>query len=164
MNAVSCIFMRILVASLLAAFFVLSSVPAAFAVHPAPFNGLGSGTFAATPTTVTVRGAGFFEQLGFTTISATATTTGVPACGAFFTTEDAVYTASNGDTLNLLLGNVACTAAGHGVFKVTGSFSVVGGTGHFSEATGSGVISGTATFLSSTSGTFRIAQTGTIEF
>jgi hypothetical protein len=151
---------------LLMAFLVLalSSAPAAFAVQQAHFNGLGSGTFAATPTTISVRGAGLFGQLGFTTISATATTTGVPACGAFFTTEHGVYTASNGDTLNLLFGNVACTATSPGVFHVTGSFSVVGGTGRFSQATGSGIISGVATFLTSTSGTFWLAQMGTIEY
>ena len=156
--------MRILIPSILAAVMILSAAPAAFAAHPVPFNGNGSGTFTMTPTGVSVTGTGHFEHLGLTTISATGAITGVTTCGGFSATEQDAYTAANGDAVTLQVSNVYCATSGPNVFQVTGSFTVVGGTGRFADATGSGTISGTAVFLTPTSGTFSETTTGTISY
>jgi len=154
--------MRILIPGILAVLMVLWAAPAAFAAHPVPFNGSGSGTFTSSPTTISVTGTGHFEHLGLTTISATGTITGVTSCGGFTATEEDAYTAANGDAITLEVSNVYCAASSPNTFQVTGSFTVVGGTGRFADATGSGTISGTAVFLTLTSGTFSETTTGTI--
>jgi hypothetical protein len=59
---------------------------------------------------------------------------------------------------------VFCATTGPTTFQVTGTFDVVGGTGHFADATGSGTISGTAALLTPTSGTFNLFQSGTIAY
>ncbi len=143
---------------------VLSAAPAAFAAHPVPFNGSGTGTFSATTTAVTVTGTGHFEHLGLTTVSATGVVTGVTSCGGFTSVEQDAYNAANGDALTLEVSNVYCAASGSGTYQVTGSFTIVGGTGRFADATGSGTISGTAVFLTPTTGTFSETATDTISY
>jgi len=156
--------MKVLISAMAALVMVLAFSPMAFASSSLPFGGSGAGTFSMTATTVTLTGTGNFEHMGLTTISATATMTGVASCGGFTATEQDVYTAANGDAINLAISDVICSTSSPGVFQVTGSFTVAGGSGRFADASGSGTIQGTATFVTATSGTFSESTTGTISY
>jgi len=137
--------MRILIPTILAVLAIVCVSPAALASTSVPFDGSASGTFAATSaTTVALAGTGHYEHLGATIFTGTSTTTGGAACGGFTAMEKDTYTA--------------------GVFHVSGTFTVTGGTGRFADASGSGAISATATFQSGSAGTFSGSTAGTISY
>lgn len=157
--------MRILVSCILAVLVVLSTSSAVFATSQVPFAGSGSGTFADTsPMTVALAGAGHYTHLGLTAIAATSTITGFFPCGGFTATEQDAYTGANGDAVYLTVNEVFCSTSAPNVFVFTGQFAVTGGTGRFEDATGSGTIMATATFLTATSGTFTGTTDGTISY
>ena len=74
------------------------------------------------------------------------------------------FVAANGDTLVLSVHDVFCSTSNPFVFVFTASFTIVGGTGRFTDASGSGSIMGSITFTSATSGTFSGATSGTISY
>jgi len=156
--------MKVLISAMTALVMVLAVSPMAFASSSVPFGGSAAGTFTMTTTTATATGTGNFEHMGLTTVSATASFTGASTCGAFTATEQDVYTAANGDAISFFINDVFCSTSSPGVLQVTGSFQVVGGTGRFADATGSGTIQGTATLVTPTSGTFTETTTGTISY
>jgi hypothetical protein len=161
--------MKILITGLLAFVMVLGMAPAAYASdhhNSVPFNGVGMGMFTITPTTVAIAGEARYTHLGMTTIAATDSITGVTSCAAFpVTTLKDVLTAANGDSVSLMIADVSCTpTANPSVFQVTASFSVVGGTGRFDDATGSGTIHATAALLSPTMGVWSETTMGRISF
>jgi hypothetical protein len=161
--------MKVLLSGLITALVLLSAAPVAFAHAPSPppsvpFYGLASGSFSMSPTTVSVTGAGLFQHLGLTSISATGTVASLTSCSGFSAVEQNVYTAANGDTINFAITNVFCSSSSPTAFQVTGTFYVVGGTGRFAHATGSGTISGTAVLETPDSGTFTFFQSGTIAY
>ena len=67
-------------------------------------------------------------------------------------------TAANGDTLWIQSHDVACPT-GPGLYHGTGHWTVTGGTGRFSSATGQGSYDGSADF---NAGTFTIDLTGAL--
>ena len=74
-------------------------------------------------------------------------------------------TAANGDTLVLaLVVPVGGTINVEGGVIFSGSYTITGGTGQFSGATGSGVFGGTGLFLTETDGIGAFALVGTISF
>jgi hypothetical protein len=157
--------MRILIPTILAVLAIVCVSPAALASTSVPFNGSASGTFAATsPTTVALAGTGHYEHLGATIFTGTSTTTGGAACGGFTAMEKDTYTAANGDKVFLTVVDSLCPTSTAGVFHVSGTFTVTGGTGRFADASGSGAISATATFQSGTAGTFSGSTAGTISY
>ena len=70
-------------------------------------------------------------------------------------------TAANGDTLvfELVAESVFPTPT-HVIFE--GTYEITGGTGRFSEASGSGLLSGSATFTSPTGGIGEFSLSGTV--
>jgi hypothetical protein len=74
-------------------------------------------------------------------------------------------TAKNGDTLVMtLVVRPGGTINIEGGVLFSGSYTIIGGTGRFSGATGSGVFGGTGLFLSETTGIGAFAVVGTISF
>jgi hypothetical protein len=157
--------MKILLLSVLGLLTILSVFPAAFAVTSVPFNGSGTGTFTDTsPTTVLIIGTGHYDHLGFTTLKFPSTITGTAACGGFTATEQDNYTGANGDSVFLTVHDTICPTSTPNAFQLNGSFTVTGGTGRFTDASGSGTVQASVTFTSATSGTFAGTQTGTITY
>ena len=77
----------------------------------------------------------------------------------------AIYTltGANGDTLVLaLLVQVGGTINGEGGVIFSGSYTITGGSGRFTGATGSGVFGGSGLFLTETDGIGCFAVAGTI--
>jgi hypothetical protein len=159
--------MRLLIPGILAMMFVLGTSPAVFASTAVPFNGSGSGTFAFTSqTTLALSGTGHYTHLGLTTLSFIGTISPLPAAcaGGFNAVEQDTYIAANGDKVYLTVNDVLCPTSAAGVFSVIGSFTVTGGTGRFADASGSGTITASTTFITGTSGTFSGTTAGTISY
>jgi hypothetical protein len=157
--------MKIPIPSVLGLMMALSAFPAAFASTSVPFNGHGTGTFTDTsPTTVLITGTGYYEHLGFTTLTFRSTITGAADCGGFTAVEQDTYTGANGDSLFLTVHDTICPTTTPNAFQLNGSFTVTGGTGRFADASGSGTAHASVTFTSATSGTFSGTQTGTITY
>ena len=78
--------------------------------------------------------------------------------------EHDAFTAANGDILLLSVHDVFCSTPNPFVFQFTGAFSIMGGTGRFIDASGSGTIQGSITFTSASTGTFSGATAGTISY
>jgi len=76
------------------------------------------------------------------------------------TTATYTLTAANGDTVILDMTAVTTFLASGVTFE--GSYTVIGGTGRFAHATGSGAVSGSATFTGPTNGFGTFAVDGTI--
>jgi hypothetical protein len=93
-----------------------------------------------------------------------ATITGAAGCGGFTTTEKDTYTAANGDEVLTSATLTICPTSTPGVFQSSGTFTVIGGTGRFEGASGSGAIHALVTFTSQTSGIFSGTTTGTISY
>ena len=157
--------MKFLTIGVLGLLAILGAFPAAFATHSTPFNGRGSGTFTDTSkTTVLITGTGYYDHLGFTTLRFPSTITGSAACGGFTAIEQDTYTGANGDSVFQTVHDTICPTSTPGAFQLTGSFTVTGGTGRFTDASGSGTVNASVTFTSATSGTFAGTQTGTITY
>jgi len=71
-----------------------------------------------------------------------------------------ILTGSNGDTLTLDFVAQGTNVDGGATFA--GSYTIVGGTGHFAGATGSGFLVGGALFLTATDGIGAFAIAGPI--
>jgi hypothetical protein len=157
--------MKFLILSVLGLLTILSAFPAAFAAHSTPFNGSGTGTFTDTsPTTVLITGTGYYDHLGFTTLRFPSTITGTAACGGFTATEQDIYTGASEDGVYLTVHDTICPTSTPVSFQLTGAFVITGGTGRFTDASGSGTVSAAVTFTSATSGTFAGTQSGTISY
>jgi len=115
----------------------ISIGPAHAASNQVPFNASFSGTVAFTgPTSAALSGSGISTYLGLTAYAGvvseiTPTDTGL--------TDVLVetLTAANGDTITILCNQVAVQQAS-GVFQGSDEWTVIGGTGRFAGATGSG--------------------------
>jgi hypothetical protein len=91
-----------------------------------------------TPTEVDFRGSGVATLMGLSQDNGRAVLTGPGSCQGGITNDDyETLTAANGDTLTILSSNLACPTGG-GYYHATGHWVVIGGTGRFSGATGSG--------------------------
>jgi hypothetical protein len=157
--------MKILILGVLGLLMVLTVFPAAFASNSVPFNGSGSGTFTDTsPTTVLIIGTGHYDHLGLTTLNFPSTITGKAECCGFAATEHDNYTGANGDSVYLAVHDTICPTSSPNAFQLNGSFTVTGGTGRFTDASGSGTVQASVTFMSASSGTFSGTQTGKITY
>jgi hypothetical protein len=157
--------MKTLILGVLGLLMILSAFPSAFASNSVPFNGRGSGTFADTsPTTQLIIGTGYYQHLGLTTLSLASTVTGSAECGGFTAVELDTYTAANGDIVFQTVHDTICPTSTANAFQLTGSFIVTGGTGRFANASGSGTVSASVAFTSTTGGTFSGTQVGTISY
>ncbi len=155
----------ILVPIALAVLTILGAFPVAFATHSRPYNGSVSGTFTLTsPTTASISGKGHESHLGKVTFAATSTITGQSECGGFTAKEQVTTTAANGDKLFESANDVFCPTSNPHVFQLTASSTIDGGTGRFSDASGSTVAHVTIVETSMSGGTFSGTFTGTITY
>jgi hypothetical protein len=128
-----------------------------------PLRVSGSGTtFGAGPFSATVHGT----HIGTGTFSGFSTVSGFPSpCGVggapFVGT--ATLTAANGDTINQTVSGTVCQS-GPSTFLATGTYTITGGTGRFSTASGSGTTRTDTDFSSGVPGPFTATVDGTISF
>ena len=155
----------ILVPAILAVLAILGAFPAAFATHSRPYNGSFSGSFTLpSSTTASISGTGNEEHLGKVMFVATSITTGQAECGGFTAKEQDTTTAANGDKLFESANDVFCPTSDPHVFQLTASSTIDGGTGRFSDASGSTIAHVTVVQTSMTGGTFSGTFTGTITY
>jgi hypothetical protein len=150
-----------------AALFVLAA-PAALADSGAsdlPLQWTGSGTFVPAPSGGSLfTGTAFGTQIGKASIHADVPPQPfpIPACGSGsnFIVVPQTLTAANGDAISEIVSGDGCQS-GPTTFHFTGTYTIVGGTGRYANATGSGSAIedgdlGTSPF------TFTESQNGTI--
>jgi len=156
----------IVIPTILAVVAVLGVFPVAFATHSNPFNGSLSGSFTLpTPNSAILTGTSNFEHLGKTTLAGTAHGTGPAACkGGFTAKEQDTLTAANGDDVFISSIDVACPTSDPNTFQFTSSFTITGGTGRFTDASGSGTGQFSAVSTSAHAGTLSGTLTGTITY
>jgi hypothetical protein len=153
---------KALVTGILAFLLVLGSSPMAFASHSTPFKGSFSGpftvTFGTTTATVHFSGEGIASHLGQSDISATVAVVLSTLVG---TSTDTRIIAADGDQLFLTtVASEHFTSAS--TIALSGTYTITGGSGHLSDATGSGTLSGTVFITGPTSGTVSETFSGTI--
>lgn len=143
---------------------VIWAFPAALAAPERPFNGHMSGNSIATSqTTNHITATIFLEHLGKSQLDGTTTVTGFSDCNGFVGTEQDTITAPNGDKIFISGNGVSCPASPT-VFQDTVAFTVTGGTGRFSDASGSGKVQTTINITSQTTATFTANISGTIAY
>jgi len=154
--------LRLPAALVLAIATVVVGAGSAVASASIPFAALFSGSAAFTsPTTTAFSGSGIATEMGAIVDAGTVQITGSddPSCaGGIPNVHVEVLTAANGDRLRISSNDVACPV-GPGQYHGTGTWVVIGGTGRFTSATGSGTFRGVSDFVA---GTFSITLTGTI--
>jgi hypothetical protein len=138
----------------------LSASAASAAASPAvPFGFTVAGTASVSGSAITLNGAGLGTGLGIVRYQASGVVTGEnPATGVITDTLTETLTAANGSTVTILCHQVA-TPVSSGVYNGVDNWTVTGGTGTFSGATGSG--SG-GTRINLNQGTFAKVEAGTI--
>lgn len=131
--------------------------PASAAKPAVPFKASVSGTVTLTsPVTFKLAGAGKASHLGnVKSYQADGVFTG-PSTDTLTET----LTAANGDTL-VILCNQVLEEISPGVYRGTDTWTVIGGTGRFSDATGSGT---GETHVDLNAGTFAKDMTGAISY
>ena len=149
--------------AILALGLVATGANAASAAEPTvPFKASVSGTLSPTsPTTFALAGTGSASHLGNLKSYAAnvVITSGTVGVTDVTDTLTETLTAANGDTLTLFCTQTATLSSG--VYHGTDRWTVIGGTGRFSGATGSGT--GTTTVYLGTS-TFTKQMTGSISY
>jgi hypothetical protein len=156
----------LLMMSTMAALFVVAA-PAAVADPVAPdlpFHMHGSGTFAPAPPGSVFTGTATGTQIGKATIHADVPPQPlpIPPCdsGSNFIVVSETLTAANGDAINETISGDNCST-GPSTFHFTGTYTIVGGTGRFANATGSGSVINDGD-TSTSPFTFTQSQSGTI--
>ena len=157
----------IIVPAILSFLIAISTVPATFATHSVPLNGSMSGSGIATSeTTNSITATVHLEHLGKSVLVGTTMVTGHSECNGFVGRETDTITSADGDKIFVSGNGVSCpTSSNPLTFQDTVTFTVTGGTGRFSNASGSGVTH-TTIVITSPSGdsTFTATITGTITY
>jgi hypothetical protein len=158
--------MRRIIGSLVASLAVMATVVSvgltpASAKEQVPFKAHLSGSLSFTDEShIQLTGTGEASHLGRITNSSTVAIVGPAACeGGFAVQSVETLTAANGDQLTWTVDDEACPTATPGVYRISGAYTVVGGTGRFAGATGQGTIDCLGDFVN---GTFDFTVTGTI--
>lgn len=132
--------------------------PAYAAGNQVPFNGSVSGTVAFTgETTAALSGSGISMYLGLSAYAGNVSDITPTASGMTDVLVETL-TAANGDTLTILCNQVA-VEQNPGIFEATDQWTVIGGTGRFAGASGSGT---GVTHIDLNNGTFSKQMTGTV--
>jgi len=136
----------------------ISIGPAYAASNQVPFTASFSGAVTSTgPTSAALSGSGIAEQLGLTAYAGNVSDIASTNIG-FTDVLVETLTAANGDTITILCNQVAVQQAS-GVFQGSDEWTVIGGTGRFASASGSGT---GVTHIDLNNGTFSKQLTGTI--
>jgi hypothetical protein len=155
--------LRALCLAVFAAIVVALTPRPAVAAHQVPFSARFTTEFTSSVefpfATIMVTGSGHATHLGATTAATTDQTVNLITGAA---TATYTLTAANGDTLILSM-EFQATFTPDGV-EFEGTYVVVGGTGRFAHATGSGSSSGTATFTSPDAGAGSFTLGGSISY
>lgn len=123
------------------------------------FTSAVAGTVTATgPTTFTLSGSGVATGLGQVTYAGTVTITSAPGVVPLTDTLVETLTAKNGDSITLRCEQSAVPVGDTGVLKGTDRWTVIGGTGKYGTAKGSG----TGTTLIYNLSRFAKTATGTV--
>ncbi|MDH4365773.1 MAG: hypothetical protein OEY70_16985 [Acidimicrobiia bacterium] len=149
---------RLAAVAAMAAIFTLMSATPALAAAPTSVTVVVSGTVAPTgEATFELEGVGAGSRLGAFTYHGDVVITGVTDNGITDTLTETL-TFGNGDSVTILCLQEAA-AVGPGLFVGSDSWTVIGGTGRYANATGSGT--GT-THVDLNAGTFTKVFDGTI--
>ena len=137
----------------------LGASAASAATPTVPFGFAVSGAASLTGSTVTLHGAGLASYLGIVSYKANgAIISDNPTTGVITDTLTETLTAANGSTVTIFCHQVA-TPISSGVYNGIDHWTVTGGTGTYSGATGSGVGD---THVNLNLGTFAKVESGTI--
>ncbi len=150
-------------AGALAAAIVVTALAAmpAIAQQQRPFSGVFSGNVAFTsPSTAAYQGSGTATHLGRSTVVGTVAAVGPANCEGFAAQHTITITAADGDQLFLVVTDDSCLE-GPNQYHGLGTFEITGGTGRFTDATGSGTFEGHGDF---NAGTFLQTLEGTISY
>ena len=110
----------------------------------------------------TLAGEGWAQHAGRVVTAGSLTITGSAACADGFAVQiEDTFSAANGDEVSILMIVQACPTEVAGVYDGNGSYTVQGGTGRFSEATGAGVFVGVGDFIN---GVLHCTLNGTITY
>ena len=157
---------RILIA--FAAAILMTAPPVATAASTTPFRSdfVAQASFAQTPVpgvfTVTTSGAGHASHLGKITLSTTETLDFVTSAGSLVIRDGRlVMIAANGDELYWTYEGTGSLPDWAGESILTGTFVISGGTGRFSDATGSGTFHGSGNAVT---GAASLSYRGTISY
>jgi len=114
-----------------------------------PFDGTYSGTISLTDNQYVIlfSGTGISSHLGLGANHAQIVITGMDnrCSGGVANTNFETLTAANGDSLYLTSYDVACPIASN-IYRGGGNWTITGGTGRFSNATGQGTLDGQSDF------------------
>jgi hypothetical protein len=135
-----------------------------------PFKASGSGPITVSPPQFS--GTFHGTHTGGGTYSGTFVSGFPPPCGVGSApiTDFLTLTAANGDTINQTWSGTVCQSGGafpaNPTFHSIQAYTVTGGTGRFSTATGTGSVIGDADFPNGVfnPGTFSFTENGTISF
>lgn len=152
----------LVVALLTLGFAVIGLAPAhAKSSTPTPFKSSITGTVTSTgPNAFDLAGSGRATMLGHTGDAGMVHVTNTDSNGVLTDTLTETLTAATGDTLTLVCQQTAAPLR-PGVYHGTDTWSVVGGTGRFANASGSGTGS---TDVDLNVGTFSKTASGSIAF
>ncbi len=145
---------------------LLTAPPMATAAPTTPFRSdfTAQASFAETPLpgvlTVTTSGVGHATHLGKITLSTTETLDFVTSPGSLVIRDGRlVMVAANGDELHWTYEGTGSLPDEDGDSSLTGTFVITGGTGRFSDATGSGTFQGAGNAVT---GAASLSYRGTI--
>jgi hypothetical protein len=159
-------FRRILIASLAA--LLLTATPAAAASIATPFKSDATLQASLAPTSVPnvftgmLTGAGHASHLGRVTLSLTETLDFASSPGIIVVRDGRmVMVAANGDELHWTYEGTGSLPDAEGNTVINGSFVITGGTGRFTDATGTGTIQGS---VDTFTGVVSVTYLGTITY
>lgn len=149
----------------------LTAAAPATAAPATQFNGAFGGSLQVTATSNGSPTAAFYSGVGVVSVGGAShmagniAITGPASCaGGFTATHADTITTNSGDQVSMTISEKSCPRdpANPTTYDCTGTFTITGGSGRFSTATGSGSWAGVLTFTSPSGGDFRSGLSGTI--
>ena len=148
---------------------LVAAAPPSGADSPPLFGSIG-GTLQVTgvgtngPTSAVYSGTGTAAQLGSTRMEGEISIVGPAPCqNGFAATHSDTLTASDGSRVSMAITETSCPRpADPSTYDCTGTYTITGGTGRFTSATGSGNWAGSVAFAADGSATFTTSYSGNL--
>ena len=148
---------------------LVAAVPPAGAESP-PLSGSIRGTLQVTgvgpngPTSASYSGTGTAAHLGLAQLEGDISIYGPAPCpNGFAATHSDTLPAADGSQVSMTISEPSCPRpADPSTYDCTGTYTITGGTGRFTSATGSGDWGGSVTFSPDGSATFTTSYSGTL--